>query len=204
MEKKFEVDNQTFIGGWYMSEEICDEVLNFYNSNKSSQVSGVVAVGDKTDDVEKKIDPILDVETKKCTQLDVIPYAQELTLYNIHLQAILDSYKQKYKWVDSVGTYDIIENMTIQHYKPGEGFYKWHMENNGIGETLYRHLVFMTYLNDVENAGTEFYYFPDLNIQAKKGLTLIWPAGWTHTHRGVISDIDEKHIITGWFNFYDQ
>ena len=196
MEKKFEVDEQTFIGGGYMSEEICDGVLDFWNENESLKLPGIVA--------NKETEETEDVEVKKCTQLDVIPNAQELILYNIHLQAILDDYKQKYKWVDFVNTYDIIENMTIQHYKPGEGFYKWHTENTGYSYNLNRHLVFMTYLNDVENAGTEFYYFPDLNIQAKKGLTLIWPAGWTHTHRGVISDIDEKHIITGWFNFYDQ
>ena len=196
MEKKFEVDEQTFIGGGYMSEEICDGVLDFWNENESLKLPGIVA--------NKETEETEDVEVKKCTQLDVIPNAQELILYNIHLQAILDDYKQKYKWVDFVNTYDIIENMTIQHYKPGEGFYKWHMENNGIGETLYRHLVFMTYLNDVENGGTEFYYFPDLKIQARKGLTLIWPAGWTHTHKGVISNVDEKYIITGWYSFYDK
>ena len=196
MEKKFEVDEQTFIGGGYMSEEICDGVLNFWNENESLKLPGIVA--------NKETEETEDVEVKKCTQLDVIPNAQELTLYNIHLQAILDDYKQKYKWVDFVNTYDIIENMTIQHYKPGEGFYKWHMEQNGYAHTVYRHLVFMTYLNDVENGGTEFYYFPDLKIQARKGLTLIWPAGWTHTHKGVISDVDEKYIITGWYSFYDK
>jgi len=196
MEKKFEVDEQTFIGGGYMSEEICDGVLDFWNENESLKLPGIVA--------NKETEETEDVEVKKCTQLDVIPNAQELILYNIHLQAILDDYKQKYKWVDFVNTYDIIENMTIQHYKPGEGFYKWHTENTGYSYNLNRHLVFMTYLNDVENGGTEFYHFPDLKIQARKGLTLIWPAGWTHTHKGVISDVDEKYIITGWYSFYDK
>ena len=196
MEKKFEVDEQTFIGGGYMSEEICDGVLDFWNENESLKLPGIVA--------NKETEETEDVEVKKCTQLDVIPNAQELILYNIHLQAILDDYKQKYKWADFVKTYDIIENMIIQHYKPGEGFYKWHMEQNGYANTVYRHLVFMTYLNDVENGGTEFYHFPDLKIQARKGLTLIWPAGWTHTHKGVISNVDEKYIITGWYSFYDK
>ena len=149
-------------------------------------------------------EPTIDVEFKKCTQLEVIPFPQELSFYNVHLQHTLNHYIKKYEWADHVNAYKVMENMSIHHYKPGEGFYKWHTENTGYSYNLNRHLVFMTYLNDVENAGTEFYYFPDLNIQAKKGLTLIWPAGWTHTHRGVISDIDEKHIITGWFNFYDQ
>ena len=204
MEKKFEVDEQTFIGGGYMSEEICDEVLDFYNNNKSLHISGTIGSDEKNDGSQNKFDRIVNVEAKKCTQLNIIPNAQELTLYNIHLQAILDDYKQKYKWVDFVNTYDIIENMTIQHYKPGEGFYKWHTENTGYSYNLNRHLVFMTYLNDVENGGTEFYHFPDLKIQARKGLTLIWPAGWTHTHKGVISNVDEKYIITGWYSFYDK
>ena len=204
MEKKFEVDEQTFIGGGYMSEEICDGVLDLYNNNKSLHISGTIGSDEKNDGSQNKFDPIVNVEAKKCTQLNIIPNAQELTLYNIHLQAILDDYKQKYEWADFVNTYDIIENMIIQHYKPGEGFYKWHMEQNGYSDVVHRHLVFMTYLNDVENGGTEFYHFPDLKIQARKGLTLIWPAGWTHTHKGVISNVDEKYIITGWYSFYDK
>ncbi len=204
MEKKFEVDAQTFIGGWYMSEEICDQILDLYNNNKSLHEPGVVGTDIINEDGKVTSRPHIDAEAKKCTQLRVLKNAQQLSLYNIHLQAILDSYKQKYEWADQVKYYKIVEDMSIQHYKPGEGFYRWHMENTGHGFTINRHLVFMTYLNDVENAGTEFLYFPDLKIQARKGLTLIWPAGWTHTHRGVVSDVDEKYIITGWYSFYDK
>tara|TARA_B100000963_G_scaffold338003_1_gene334475 strand:- start:655 stop:1269 length:615 start_codon:yes stop_codon:yes gene_type:complete len=204
MEKKFEVDEQTFIGGGYMSEEICDGVLDLYNNNKSLHRPGVIGSDKTNEDDELTSKPYIDDKTKKCTQLQVVSNTQELTLYNIHLQAILDDYKQKYKWADQVKYYGVVDDMSIQHYKPGEGFYRWHMENTGVAETVYRHLVFMTYLNDVENGGTEFYYFPDLKIQARKGLTLIWPAGWTHTHKGVISNVDEKYIITGWYSFYDK
>ena len=193
--REYETDVKTFIGGWYMPEDACDQVLDFFNDNKLFHEPGAIVIG---------ADKNKDVEVKKCTQLDVVPNAEELSLYNMHLQSILDSYRQKYGWVDDVNYYKIVENMSIQHYKSGEGFYKWHMENTGYSHTVNRHLVFMTYLNNIENAGTEFYYFPDLNIQAEKGLTLIWPAGWTHTHRGVVSNVDEKYIITGWFSFYDQ
>ena len=62
----------------------------------------------------------------------------------------------------------------------------------------------MTYLNDVKNGGTEFLYQNELNQKdAEQGLTLIWPAHWTHTHKGIISDEQEKYIITGWYNFTD-
>ena len=39
---------------------------------------------------------------------------------------------------------------------------------------------------------------------AEQGLTLIWPAGWTHNHRGRISKDKEKYIITGWFSFLKE
>ena len=203
MEKKFEVDVKTFIGGWYMPEDPCDEGLDLFNDNKSLHQPGIVSAG-KSENDAINYEPHIDVEFKKCTQLNVIPDTEELSLYKMHLQLILDTYRQRYEWVDCVNYYKIIESMSVQHYKPGDGFYQWHMENNGHSMCINRHLVFMTYLNDVENGGTEFLYFPDLNIQARKGLTLIWPAGWTHTHRGVVSNVDEKYITTGWFSFYDK
>ena len=58
----------------------------------------------------------------------------------------------------------------------------------------------MTYLNDVDDGGTEFLY-QKITIPAKKGLTIVWPTQWTHTHRGQISHTKEKRIITGWYNF---
>ena len=63
-----------------------------------------------------------------------------------------------------------------------------------------RHLVFMTYLNDVPDGGTEWYY-QDLKLPAEKGLTILWPADWTHTHRGIISMSTTKYIITGWYSY---
>ena len=57
--------------------------------------------------------------------------------------------------------------------------------------------MFITYLNDVPNGGTEFYY-QDYTVRALKGNTVLFPAGLTHKHRGQISDDHEKYIITGW------
>ena len=57
----------------------------------------------------------------------------------------------------------------------------------------------MTYLNDVPDGGTEFFYQKVIS-PAKKGLTVIWPAEFTHLHRGQVSK-REKYIITGWYNF---
>ena len=41
-----------------------------------------------------------------------------------------------------------------------------------------RHLVFMTYLNDVSDAGGTEFYHQGLVVQPVKGLTLLWPSDW--------------------------
>ena len=55
----------------------------------------------------------------------------------------------------------------------------------------------MTYLNDVPDGGTEFYY-QETTTKAKKGDTVIWPTEWTHTHKSQVSKKHEKYIATGW------
>ena len=118
------------------------------------------------------------------------------------LRDVTHAYLEKFNastWVDAFG---IAENINIQYYKPMGGFKQWHTERWGNQlPAAKRHLVFMTYLNDVQDEGGTEFFCQKLKVQARKGLTLIWPVDWTHTHRGVVSPTEEKYIITGWFSF---
>ena len=93
----------------------------------------------------------------------------------------------------------IKEGFNIQHYTPNGGYKQWHNERSE-HQAHQRALVFMTYLNDVpDGGGTEFAYYPEVKLEAKKGLSILWPTDFTHTHRGIVSQ-HEKWIITGWFH----
>ena len=83
--------------------------------------------------------------------------------------------------------------------KPGEGFLKFHFENQ-YPKLHTRHLVFMTYLNNVDKGGETEFLYQNVKFKPKKGLTLIWPTDWTHTHRGCPCK-KTKYIITGWYGF---
>jgi hypothetical protein len=96
----------------------------------------------------------------------------------------------------------ISEYINIQYNPPGGGFKVWQTERC-VADTLQsrRHLVFMTYLNDVtDEGGTEFMH-QKITVHASKGKTLIWPVDWTHTHRGIVSPSQEKYVLTGWFSY---
>ena len=43
--------------------------------------------------------------------------------------------------------------------------------------------------------------YQNKTFECKKGATLIWPAQWTHTHKGVISNEETKYIATGWYSY---
>ena len=189
--KEYEIDHDTFIGGWYMPEEVCDSVIDVFNSEQDKHVDGECGHGG------------YQPEWKKCKELYVSPNEfGKISSYLDHLSVCLNLYKERYPFCDEVGVYSLKDNnVKIQHYMPGDGFYKWHMENGGTGKALYRHLTFMTYLNTLDNAGTEFWY-QKTTTPCEKGLTIIWPAAWTHTHRGVTNYEGEKSIITGWFSFH--
>ena len=92
----------------------------------------------------------------------------------------------------------------LQYYPPGNHYSVWHCENNGDTRYSKRILAFMTYLNTVFKGGETEFLYQDIKFSPTKGNTLIWPAYFTHTHRGIPAPIEDKFIITGWFEYVDQ
>jgi len=98
-------------------------------------------------------------------------------------------------------------NVNMQKYKKAEGgYHHWHSElyphpNDPQGETLHRVLLWMYYLNDVEDGGETSFYFQDKHVKPKKGTLVVAPAGFTHTHKGQIPKSEDKYILTSWLLF---
>lgn len=195
-EKKF--DNKTLIGGWYISPQVCDELIEYFNYNKKYIVEGTVIIN-KEDNQGSFVGVDKTAKDSKDLRIGAQNFDTIAGEYRAELKKVLDHYLEKYAWANETNEFNIVENLQIQKYGIGGGFKKWHFEFQG-DRHIMRHLVFMTYLNDVDDGGTEFYY-QKLKTKAEKGLTLIWPSSWTHTHRGVVSKTKEKYITTGWYNF---
>jgi len=98
------------------------------------------------------------------------------------------------------GSSKIIFDMKVQKTVPGQGYHIWHCENNLITERN-RVCAFMMYLNDVEEGGETEFLYQKKRIKPKKGKVLIWPAQFTHMHRGNPPLSGEKYIITGWVEY---
>lgn len=115
------------------------------------------------------------------------------------LQIAFDHYVDRY---DILKTTNICgQQLKMQKTDPGSGYHLWHYENDGIEEAD-RCLVYSIYLNDIHDAGeTEFLYLKK-RVKPEENKIIIWPAGFTHTHRGnVVHGNKSKYIVTGWFNY---
>lgn len=85
----------------------------------------------------------------------------------------------------------------LQKTRVGGGYHVWHYENSGRA-TASRLLAWMIYLNDVDEGGETEFLYQHRRERPRAGTLLIWPAGFTHTHRGNPPLSNEKYIITGW------
>ena len=94
--------------------------------------------------------------------------------------------------------------MKMQRTDPGGGYHIWHNEQNG-GDQANRVLTYMLYLNTLEpeQAGeTEFLYQQE-RYRPVENTMILWPAAYTHAHRGnTVFGNSSKYIVTGWF-YYD-
>lgn len=189
------MNNKNFIGTYNLEHNICDDIVNFYNAHKDYAKDGLTT---------KEGVKIADDNFKESKDLGISAYHlyKPFDKYRTHLQSSLESYIETYEEVNNYSKFNILEDYNIQHYPVGGGFKQWHFEashKTNIGRVL----VFMTYLNDVPDGGTHFKY-QNLTMPAKKGSTIIWPSGFTHTHKGQISQTKEKYIITGWWRLTNE
>lgn len=94
--------------------------------------------------------------------------------------------------------------MKMQRTDPGGGYHLWHAEQ-GNGEHANRVLVYMLYLNTMqkEDAGETEFLYQQLRLRPEENTMIIWPASFTHVHRGnTVFGERSKYIVTGWF-YYD-
>ena len=174
---------ENFIREYWLDPKMCDDLLDYYKNNTEYKYKqeGKVKVCQEVAFHSESRNPIIQK-------------------YFAFLNTCIEKYVNQFDIFIQKGSKLITSEATlIQHYKPGEGFFPWHTERDSIGNCR-RQLVFMTYLNDVKDGGTQF-KFQNLTVQAKKGKTLLWPSDFTHSHKGQISHSSEKTIITGWLSY---
>jgi len=125
--------------------------------------------------------------------------SQSRSIYKQEIRQVLRRYVSVYADAfEGFASLTLEEPFNLQKYYPEHHYSVWHCENNGQPAFKNRVLAFMTYLNDVEDGGETEFMYQNMKVTPKKGKTLMWPAYFTHTHRGLPSKTETKYIVTGW------
>lgn len=117
------------------------------------------------------------------------------------LQRCYDDYAEQFSVLKNdkiIGTH-----MKIQRTDPGGGYHVWHGEQ-GNGDHAARVLVYMLYLNTLtqEEAGETEFLYQQRRLRPEENTMVIWPATFTHAHRGnTVFGERSKYIVTGWFYY---
>jgi len=185
-----------FIGSWMINPlSICDELIKYFESNKNKQKEGVIS-GGRNIDIKNSVDiSMLPKEIK-------LPGNEAFEKYFNNLFSFYQDYLAQWPFLTKFADNLQIGAFNLQRYQSGQHFQSLHSERTSLNQ-IHRIFAWMTYLNDVDigKGGSTFFSHYDLEIQPKKGLTLIWPAEWTHAHKGNLLHADSKYIITGWMHF---
>lgn len=93
----------------------------------------------------------------------------------------------------------------LQKTPPRGGYHVWHCEQSqGDSKSITRVLAWSVYLNDIPSGeGETEFLWQGLRVQPKVGTVSIFPASFTHTHRGNPVYSCDKYIATGWYTLYE-
>ena len=109
-----------------------------------------------------------------------------------------------------VDEFDILASFTLvgwwlkaQLTRKGEGYHAWHFESASFFATR-RVLAWSIYLNDDYQGGElEFLYY-GRRLKLGEGDIVIFPAAFTHAHRGNMVLGGEKLLLTGWYELVPE
>ena len=186
--------NPNFIGMWMLeNSSVCDALIKYFELHPTKQHLGTSG-GGRNLSIKNSTDIAI-------TPNEVILRGNEMfkeyfnQLYECHMDYLL-----QWPFFARIGNDLEVGIFNLQRYQAGQHFQQVHYERDGMN-TLHRVLAWMTYLNDVEDGGATYFSHYDIKVQPKRGLTLIWPAEWTHAHMGNVILKGSKYIITGWMHF---
>ena len=181
-----------------LSQQECDGVIDFFESNKERHFGGTVG-GRQIHDSKRKIDTELVVDLRELIEDKKLePVAKALC-------NACEEYCQTYPFLGKIYGWKVDSSFKIQRYNPNEAYFVEHCENDGSTDGIMerRLIALMVYLNTVTDGGQTHFPTQNISFSPKVGDVLMWPAYWTHPHHGIVSRTQKKYIITGWYVFND-
>jgi len=177
------IDNFVRVYDDCLDQESCERLVNEFKLAKESSIM----FADNEPDIKRKDSSFLLHDRNGNLNAD--------------FNAILDIYVRKY-----CDDFPLLKEYQfgsfhnkMQETELSGGYHNWHCENNSIS-TSSRILTWLFYLNDVSEGGETELLYQSMRVKPKAGRLTIFPAYFTHAHRGNPPISNTKYIATGWYH----
>lgn len=173
---------------------LCDEIIKTFELLNSL---GHCFPGQTQGGVDKTSKGSIDMDF--LTYGATVPYAQQALEY---IQKGYLKFVEQYPILNTLAPHSL-NAFQVQRYRPElqEGYHAFHCE---VGSKVCseRMLTYIMYLNDIDEGGETEFLYQKVRVKPTVGTVVIFPAYFTHVHRGnpVLSD-QAKYIATGWFTW---
>ena len=169
-----------------LPKDSCKKIIDFFDENNGMASPGEYngKVGN-IDNLEIPIDisnPDDNYGIGRYVQNGMFNYRKRYPLNNTHL-----------------GKWTISTSCQLMRYEPDNYYDRIHCENDCYYRpSVERCFAWMIYLNNIRRGGGTEFVYQRVIAKPRAGDLYIWPAGWTHMHRGVNAPKEVKYILTGW------
>jgi hypothetical protein len=180
-----------------LSDELCDNIIEWFEKLDQSIIKS------PEDLVNKSISGVRDGRgtNGRGNRKDVSYFADtEGAPFENNLRGLINDCAKEYiTEYPNLGEYHLSNRaLKIQKTPPHGGYHVWHHEHSY--NDMARILVWTAYLNDItEGEGETEFLYQGIKVQPKKGRVCLFPASYTHLHRGNPPYTCDKYIATGWF-----
>lgn len=180
-----------------LSDEFCDSIIEWFEDFDSNVIHSPEEL------VKKNTSGVRDGRGSngRGMRKDISYFADtESAPFEHTLRGLLNDCAKEYiTEYPNLGEYHLSNrSLKIQKTPPHGGYHVWHHEHGY--DFFSRVLVWTAYLNDVpEGEGETEFLYQGLKVNPKKGRVCLFPAAYTHLHRGNPPYSCDKYIATGWF-----
>jgi hypothetical protein len=176
-----------------LTSEQCDYLIRTFDSHPEDHREGVIGVPGGEVEVDRSIKQSTD-----CKIMDQSHWQRADRIFFESVNWALRQLVTDYGF-DSFAVNPVKDmGYMVRRYDEDE-FYDWHTDG-GKWHYALRQLVFLWYLNDVEEGGCTEFAYQDVNVKPEKGKLAIFPPFWTHKHRGGRVLSGPKYVATTWIS----
>jgi hypothetical protein len=179
-----------------MTHKECQILIDHYNTLSNLNLS-FTRIDLRDAPNHKKSDTAVFVLEESSVR--ITPDMGFLNFFLDRLWKCYEEYTTKYSILEQANKHQV-RSMKIQKTLPGEGYHVWHFESDTL-EHSSRLITWGLYLNTVEEGGETEFLYQGLRVSAVEGTLVMWPATYTHVHRGNPPLSGEKYLLTGWIEY---